>query len=88
MRKSKLTLAQITYALRQAEAGTPVVDICRKMGVTEQSFYCCKRKYAGIMVAELRRLKELEKENTKLEQLVADLTLDKHLLQEMLRKKS
>ncbi|BEQ16913.1 transposase [Desulfoferula mesophila] len=87
MKKSKFTEEQITFALRQAEAGTPVIEICRKMGVTEQSFYRWKRKYAGIGVAELRRLKELEKENTKLKQLVADLTLDKHLLQEVLRKK-
>lgn len=87
MKQSKFSEEQITYALRQAEAGTPVVEICRKMGVTEQSFYRWKRKYAGIGVAELRRLKELEKENTKLKQLVADLTLDKHLLQEVLRKK-
>lgn len=87
MKKSKFTEEQITFALRQAEAGTPVVEICRKMGVTEQSFYRWKRKYAGIGVAELRRLKELEKENSKLKQMVADLTLDKHLLQEVLRKK-
>jgi len=87
LKQSKFSEEQITYALRQAEAGTPVVEICRKMGVTEQSFYRWKRKYAGIGVAELRRLKELEKENTKLKQLVADLTLDKHLLQEVLRKK-
>ncbi|MCB2191361.1 MAG: transposase [Deltaproteobacteria bacterium] len=87
MKKSKFTEEQITFALRQAEAGTPVIEICRKMGVTEQSFYRWKRKYAGIGVAELRRLKELEKGNTKLKQLVADLTLDKHLLQEVLRKK-
>ncbi len=64
-----------------------MVENCRKMGVTEQSSYRWKRKYAGIGGAELRRLKELEKENTKLKQLVADLTLDKHLLQKVLRKK-
>lgn len=87
MKQSKFSEEQITFALRQAEAGTPVVEICRKLGVTEQSFYRWKRKYAGMGIAELRRLKELEKENKKLKQLVADLTLDKHLLQEVLRKK-
>ena len=87
MRQSKFSEEQIALALRQAESGTPVVDICRRMGVTEQSFYRWKRKFAGMGVAELRRLKELERENHKLKQLVADLTLDKHLLQEVLRKK-
>lgn len=87
MKKSRFNEAQITLALRQAEAGTPVVEICRQLGVTEQSFYRWRRKYAGVGVAELRRLKELERENRKLKQLVADLTLDKHLLQEVVRKK-
>ena len=75
------------YALRQAEAGTPVVEICRKLGVTEQTFYRGKKKFAGIGVAELARLRQLEDENKKLKSLVAGLTLDKHLLQEVLRKK-
>lgn len=87
MRQSKFSEAQIALALRQAESGTPVLEICRRLGVTEQSFYRWKRKFAGMGVAELRRLKELERENHKLKQLVADLTLDKHLLQEVLRKK-
>lgn len=87
MKNSKFTEEQITYALSQAEAGAPVAEICRKMGVPEQSFYRWKRKYTGFGVAELHRLKELEKENTKLKQLVTYLTLDKHLLQEVLRKK-
>ena len=72
MKKSKFTEKQITYALCQAEAGTSVVEICCKMGVTEQSFYRWKRKYASIGVAELRCLKELEKAKKKLKQLVAD----------------
>ena len=77
---------QMVYALRQAEAGTPVGEVCRKLGVTEQTFYRWKRKFAGLGVAELRRLRQVEEENRRLKQLVADLTLDKHMLQEALRK--
>ena len=87
MKTSSFTEEQITYALRQAEAGTPVTEICRKLGIAEQTFYRWKRKYAGMGVAELRPLKQLEEENRKLKALVADLTLDKHMLQEVLRKK-
>jgi putative transposase len=87
MPKKGFTEEQIVYALRQAEAGTPVLEVCRKLGVTEQTFYRWKRKFAGLGVAELRRLRQLEEENHKLKQLVADLTLDKHMLQEVLRKK-
>ncbi len=64
----------------------PAVEVCRKLGVTEQTFYRWKRKFAGLGIAELRRLKQLEEENRKLKQLVADLSLDKHMLQEALRK--
>ncbi len=78
---------QMVYALRQAEAGTPVVEVCRKTGITEQAFYRWKRKFAGMGVAELRRLRQVEEENRRLKQLVADLTLDKHMLQEVIRKK-
>lgn len=78
---------QMVYALRQAEAGTPVVEVCRKLGVTEQTFYRWKRRFAGLGVAELRRLRQVEEENRRLKQLVADLTLDKHMLQEVIRKK-
>ncbi len=85
--KKTFTNEQITYALRQAESGTTVVEVCRKMGITEQTFYRWKRKFAGIGVAELARLRQLEDENRKLKGLVADLTLDKHMLQEVLRKK-
>jgi putative transposase len=87
MPKKGFTEEQIVYALRQAEAGTPVLEVCRRLGVTEQTFYRWKRKFAGLGVAELRRLRQLEEENHKLKQLVADLTLDKHMLQEVLRKK-
>jgi putative transposase len=87
MKKSAFTEEQVTYALRQVEMGTPVVDVCRKLGVSEQTFYRWKRKFAGMGVAELHRLRQLEEENRKLKQLVADLTLDKHMLQEVIRKK-
>ena len=87
MRKTACTEEQVAHALRQAEAGTPVTEVCRKLGVSEQTFYRWKRKFAGMGVAELRRLHQLEDENRKLKQLVADLTLDKHMLQEVVRKK-
>jgi putative transposase len=76
------------FALRQAESGTPVIDVCRKMGIVEQTFYRWKKKYIGMGIAEVRRLKILEEENRKLKQLVADLSLDKQMLQDVLRKKS
>jgi putative transposase len=87
MKKSKFTEEQIAYALKQAESGTPLLDVCRKLGVSEQTFYRWKKKYEGMGVAELRRLRQLEDENRRLKSLVADLTLDKHMLQEVIRKK-
>ena len=87
MRKSKFSNEQIVYALRQAEAGMAPKEVCRQLGISEQTFYRWKKKYGGLGVSELRRLKQLEDENRRLKQLVADLTLDKHMLQEVLRKK-
>jgi putative transposase len=86
MKKTAFTEQQIAYALRQAETGTPVADICRKLGVSEQTFYRWKKKFATLGIAELRRLRQLEEENRTLKQLVADLPLDKHMLQEAIRK--
>lgn len=87
MKKSRFTDEQIAFALRQAETGTAVQEITRKMGISEQTFYRWKRKFAGLGVSELRRLKLLEQENRKLKQLVADLSLDKQILQDVLSKK-
>jgi putative transposase len=87
MRKTAFTEEQVAYTLRQAEAGTPVLEICRKLGISQQTFYRWKKKFAGRGVAELRRLRQLEEENKQLKQLVADLSLDKHMLQEVIRKK-
>jgi putative transposase len=87
MRKSKFTPEQILQALRQSEAGTAVVEICRKMGVTETTFYRWKKHYAGLDVSELRELKQLREENRRLKHLVADLTLDKTILRDALGKK-
>lgn len=78
---------QIALALREAETGTPVAEVCRKLGMSEQSFYRWKKKFMGMGIAELRRLRQLEEENLKLRGIVADLTLDKKLLQDVLSKK-
>ncbi len=87
MKKSRYTAEQVAFALRQVEAGTPVPEVCRKMEVSKQTFYRWKKKYAGMGVAEVRKLRIIEEENKKLKQLVADLSLDKQMLQDVLRKK-
>lgn len=87
MKKKRYTDEQIAYALRQAEAGTKVTELCRKLGVSQQTFYSWRRKYAGMGVAELRELRHLRQENKKLKQLVADLSLDKHMLHDVISKK-
>jgi putative transposase len=80
MKRKRFTDEQIGYALRQVEAGKTVTETCREMGISQQTFYRWRRKFAGMGVAELRRLKQLEKENKRLKRLVADLSLDKHML--------
>ena len=87
MRRSNFTEEQIAFALKQAELGASVQEVIRKMGITEQTFYRWKRKYGGLRTSELRRLKQLEEENRQLKQMVADLSLDKHMLQEVISKK-
>lgn len=88
MKKSRFTEEQITFALRQVEAGTPVADVCRQMGISEATFYVWKKKYGNLGVTELRQMRQLQDENARLKRLVADLTLDRHILQEVLRKKT
>ena len=85
MKRSRFTKEQITYALRQADSGTPAADVCRQLGVSEATFYVWKKKYAHLGVSELRRMRQLEDEYARLKHVVADLTLDKHILQETLR---
>lgn len=86
MKKTKFTEQQIAFALKQAETGTRVDEVCRKMGISEATFYNWKKKYGGLGVSELRRLRQLEDENSRLKQIVADLTLDKQMLQDVLKK--
>ena len=87
MKKSRFTKEQIAYVLRQAVGGSPVADVCRGMGISEATFYVWKKKYASMGVSELRKLRQLEDENARLKKLVADLTLDKHILHEVIAKK-
>lgn len=87
MKRKRYKEQQIVFALQQAEAGTPVAEICRKMGVAEQTFYRWKKRYGDLGVSEIRRLKQLEDENRRLKGVVADLTLDKAMLQDVLKGK-
>lgn len=86
MKKSKFTESQIVFALQQADNGVSVQEICRKMGISEATFYNWKKKFGGLGVPELRRLRQLEEEKLKLKQIVADLSLDKQMLQDVLKK--
>jgi putative transposase len=86
MKKSKFTEEQVVYALKQAEAGVPIKELCRKYGVSDATFYAWRKKYGGLGAEEMRRLKQLEDENRRLKGLVADLALDKQILQDVLSK--
>lgn len=87
MKKSRFTESQIVFALKQSETGVKVEEVCRKMGISEATFYNWKKKFGGLGVTELRRLRQLEEENRQLKKLVADLSLDKQILQDVLKKK-
>ena len=87
MRKSRFSWEQIAYALGMADGGTPVVEVCRQIGISEATFYTWKKEYGELGVSELRKLRQLEDENARLRRIVADLTLDKQILQEVVKKK-
>jgi len=87
MRRSTYTEEQIAFALKQAETGTTIAEVCRKMGVSEQTFYRWKKKYGGMLPSDVKKMRQLEEENRQLKKLVADLSLDKHMLQEVIAKK-
>jgi putative transposase len=87
MKKSRFSEQQIAFVLRQAQEGTPVAEVCRKAGISEASFYNWRKKYGGLMPSEMKRLKQLEEENQRLKKLVADLSLDKEMLQDVIRRK-
>jgi putative transposase len=87
MKPSKFSEAQIAYILRQAEEGTAIGEVCRKAGISEATFYNWRKKYGGLLPSEMKRLKQLEDENSKLKKLVADLSLDKAMLQDVIKRK-
>ena len=85
--KNRFSVEQIVAVLKQAELGLPVVDLIRKVGITEQTFYRWKKQYSGMESVQIRELKQLSEENARLKKLVADLSLDKTVLQDVLSKK-
>jgi putative transposase len=87
MKKSNFTEAQIVFILKQAEDGTAISEVCRKAGISDATFYNWRKKYSGLLPSEMRRLRQLEEENGKLKRIVADLSLDKAMLQDVLSKK-
>jgi putative transposase len=87
MKRSKFSEQQIAFILRQAEEGTPIAEVCRKAGISEATYYNWRKKYGGLMPSEMKRLKQLDEENQRLKKLVADLSLDKEMLQDVIRRK-
>jgi len=87
VKRSRFTEEQIAFALKQQELGTPVEEICRKMGIAQATFFNWKKRYSGLGPSELRRVRQLEEENSRLKKLVADLSLDKVMLQDVVRRK-
>ncbi|TWG91975.1 putative transposase [Mesorhizobium sp. J18] len=87
MKASQFTDAQKAFIIKQGEDGTPVAEICRKAGISQATYFNWKKKYAGMMPSEMKRLRELEQENARLKKIVADLTLDREMLQDVIKRK-
>lgn len=87
MKASKFSEAQKAFIIRQGEDGTPVAEVCRKAGISQATYFNWKKKYAGLMPSEMKRLRQLEDENNRLKRIVADLSLDKEMLQDVLKSK-
>ncbi len=87
MKASKFSDAQKAFIIKQGEEGTPVAEICRKAGISQATYFSWKKKYAGLLPSEMKRLKQLEDENARLKNIVADLTLDREMLQDVIRRK-
>jgi putative transposase len=87
MKTSRFSEQQIAFVLRQAEEGTSVAEVCRKAGISEATYYVWRKKFGGLMPSEMKRLKQLEEENSKLKRIVADLALDKEMLQDVIKRK-
>jgi len=87
VKKRRFSVEQITSVLQQVASGMPVVEVCRQMGIAEQTFYRWKKSYGAMLPSEARELKQLRDENAKLKRLVADLSLDKVMLQDVVQKK-
>ena len=87
MKASKFTDAQKAFVIKQGEEGTPVAEVCRKAGISQATYFNWKKKYAGLLPTEMRRMRELDEENGRLKKIVADLTLDREMLQDIVRRK-
>ena len=87
MKASKFTESQIAFVLKQGEEGTPVAEICRKAGISQATYFNWKKKFGGLLPSEVKRLRQLEEENNRLKRIVADLSLDKEMLQDVIRRK-
>ena len=87
MKASKFSDAQKAFIIKQGEEGTPVAEICRKAGISQATYFNWKKKYAGLLPSEMKRLKQLEHENSRLKKIVADLRLDREMLQDVIRRK-